>query len=185
MNPAASTYRSPLDSIDLFLLLDLLGTEKPTVPSYFKTTHWAYKRMAEVEIRLRALGMFKSSPNHSSKRTESKGVRAEPLFLTEAAKNDNGRWLGGYIEDDHVPFMKKGVEILHMIPSPFPTVWHTAQDDGEHLDIDTVADWATLVTAFTAEWLDLEGFFGLQVAPPAAADKRPTGSTKISARDEL
>ena len=33
-------------------------------------------------------------------------------------------------------------------------------DDGEHLDLDTVEDWAMLVTAFVAEWMDLEGFIG-------------------------
>lgn len=31
----------------------------------------------------------------------------------------------GFIEDDHVPFMKKGVSILHIIAYPFPRVWHT------------------------------------------------------------
>jgi len=48
-----------------------------------------------------------------------------------------------------------------MIPIPFPRVWHTSDDDGEHLDIDTVEDWAKLVTAFTAEWMDLEGHFDI------------------------
>jgi glutaminyl-peptide cyclotransferase len=33
------------------------------------------------------------------------------------------------------------------------------EDDGEHLDIDTVEDWAKLVTAFAAEWMELEGHF--------------------------
>ena len=34
------------------------------------------------------------------------------------------------------------------------------EDDGEHLDIDTTEDWAVLVTAFVAEWMELEGFMG-------------------------
>ena len=63
------------------------------------------------------------------------------------------------IQDDHVPFMARGVEVLHLIPYPFPHVWHEPEDDGEHLDLDTVEDWARLVTAFVAEWMDLEGFF--------------------------
>ena len=37
----------------MFLLLDLLGSKGPKVPSYFKTTHWAYKHMATAEARLR------------------------------------------------------------------------------------------------------------------------------------
>lgn len=45
-----------------------------------------------------------------------------------------------------------------MIPTPFPGVWHTMDDDGAHLDTQTVKDWAYLVTAFTAGWLELEGY---------------------------
>jgi hypothetical protein len=61
----------------------------------------------------------------------------------------------GGISDDHLPFMHGGVEILHVIPSPFPKVWHTMQDDGAHLDGATVRDWARIVAAFTLEWLDM------------------------------
>jgi len=156
---AASVYRTPLDSMELFLLLDLLGSASPTVPSYFKTTHWAYKHMANVEARLRKLGLMKSSPNHASKlaKREDQKRRREPNFLPEASKSDNS-FMGGFVQDDHVPFMARGVEILHMIPSPFPQVWHTIEDDGEHLDTDTVEDWAKLVMGFTAEWMELEGF---------------------------
>lgn len=159
MHPAWSTYSSPLASMDLFVLLDLLGAKNPNVPSYFKTTHWAYKHMADVEKRLRNLGLFKSSPNHESKRSAGQPRAKERVFLSEASKTDSDRWLGGLIGDDHEPFLARGVEILHIITSPFPRVWHTIDDDGEHLDIDTVEDWALLTTAFAAEWLDLDGYF--------------------------
>ena len=159
-HPAMSTYRNPLDSISLFLLLDLLGASGPRVPSYFKTTHWAYKHMAALEHRLRELGQFKSSPNHPKKvaTRQNKKKRDEPHFLYEADKGDNG-FLGGFVQDDHVPFMARGVEILHIIPTPFPKVWHEIEDDGEHLDTDTVEDWTRLVTAFAGEWMELEGYF--------------------------
>ncbi|KAH3972315.1 peptide hydrolase [Parastagonospora nodorum] len=155
---ASSIYRTPLDSIELFLLLDLLGSASPRVPSYFKTTHWAYKRMANVEERLRKLGLMKSSPNHPLRvaKRQNKKPRAEPMFLPEGGKSDNS-FMGGFVQDDHVPFMARGVEILHMIPTPFPRVWHEITDDGEHLHTDTVEDWAKLVMAFTAEWMELEG----------------------------
>lgn len=61
----------------------------------------------------------------------------------------------GGISDDHLPFISKGVSVLHVIPSPFPDVWHTMQDDGEHLDMPTVRDWSKIVAAFTLEWLDM------------------------------
>lgn len=140
--PATSTYHNPLSSISLFVLLDLLGSEGPKIPSYFKTTHWAYQNMAALEKRFRDLKLFTSGGGG---------------WFTDVNKDKN-RWMGGYISDDHVPFMARGVEVLHVIPSPFPSVWHKMEDDGEHLDLKTVVDWSFLVTAFAAEWMDLDGF---------------------------
>lgn len=119
--------------------------------------------MANAENRLRKLGLMKSSPNHVVKlaKRENKKPRAEPQFLPEGDKSDNA-FMGGFVQDDHVPFMARGVEILHIIPTPFPRVWHEITDDGEHLDMDTVEDWTKLIMAFTAEWMELEGFFDLK-----------------------
>jgi glutaminyl-peptide cyclotransferase len=137
------------------------------MPSYFKTTHWAYKNMATLEQRFRQQKSFKSSPNHESKAPAGLNPKSpgpvrqsrEPIWLNDANKNPNaGNFMGGMVQDDHLPFMARGVEILHLIPSPFPAVWHTPQDDGPHLDLDTCEDWAKLTTAFAAEWMDLEGF---------------------------
>ncbi|KAF2159251.1 hypothetical protein M409DRAFT_71145 [Zasmidium cellare ATCC 36951] len=163
---AWSAYHSPLSTIELFVLLDLLGEENPKIPSYFKTTHWAYQKMAEAEKRLREQKMFKSSPNHPSKLKEGEAPKGEPMFLHEGGKKDTDRWAGGFVEDDHLPFMARGVEILHLITSPFPRTWHTMDDDGEHLHMDTVEDWAMLTVAFAAEWMDLEGFFDAGKAQP-------------------
>lgn len=164
MNPTMSTYSNPLSSIDLFVLLDLLGSENPSVPSYFKTTHWAYQHMADLEVRLRTIGLFKSSPSRDSRRDPQLAAaplpETEPFFLDEGVKAETDRWLGGAIGDDHVPFMARGVQILHIITNPFPAVWHHIDDDGEHLHMDTVEDWALLTTAFAAEWMELEGFLG-------------------------
>ena len=117
--------------------------------------------MAEAEDRLRKLGLLKSSPNHPSRmaKRKDKKARDEPHFLPEGSKSDNA-FLGGFVQDDHVPFMARGVDILHIIPTPFPRVWHEITDDGEHLDIDTVEDWTKIVMAFTSEWMELEGFLG-------------------------
>ena len=128
--------------------------------------------------------MFKSSPNYPAKHQHHHPLprnqeekkqdqpQSEPVFLPDAHKDDlmavggnknsNGIEspfaLQGTILDDHVPFMERGVEVLHLIPASFPSIWHTIDDDGAHLDLDTVEDWAILVAAFVAEWMDLEGF---------------------------
>ncbi|KAM3435665.1 hypothetical protein NHJ13734_005420 [Beauveria thailandica] len=138
-----STYRTSLSSISLFVLLDLLGAEAPSIPSYFATTHWAYRKMALLETRLRDLGLLEA--------------KARRPFLPDADKSVEQFRHMGAVQDDHVPFMQRGVDVLHLIPSPFPQVWHTMHDDGEHLHMPTTRDWAKIVTAFAAEWLDLTG----------------------------
>ncbi|WEW59254.1 zinc-binding metallopeptidase family protein [Emydomyces testavorans] len=156
--PALSTYKNRLGAIKLFVLLDLLGEQNPTVPSYFKTTHWAYQRMAVLESRLRSLDQFRSSKQTQNDGGKKKPEAVKPWF-PDASKDLNTIFPPFGIEDDHVPFMKRGVDILHIIPSPFPRTWHRIEDDAAHLHQDTVEDWGTLVTAFIAEWLDLEGYF--------------------------
>jgi glutaminyl-peptide cyclotransferase len=150
--------------------------------------------MAHVESRLRSLHQLKSSPNHPSKRPSSSRPHREPLFLSEAKKGVNSGFLGGAIEDDHIPFMRRGVEILHLIPSPFPRVWHTSNDDGPHLDIDTVEDWSRIVTGFTAEWMDLEGYMPVPGKPGGSLPRRSDGvleemewdkDVTVQERDEL
>lgn len=155
VHPAMSAYRTPLDSISLFLLLDLLGAPDPHVPSYFLPTHWAYQGMAKIEERMRKLGLL-SSKVHSP-------------FLPDSAKQVS-QFNKAYVLDDHVPFMVRGVDVLHIIPSPFPDTWHTMDDDGEHLDIATLDDWAKIVTAFAAEWMGLDAF----MKQPPSSEKRDT-----------
>ncbi|KAH8594656.1 glutaminyl-peptide cyclotransferase-like protein [Bisporella sp. PMI_857] len=161
---ALSTHKNALNSITLFLLLDLLGAAGPKIPSYFQTTHWAYRALSEVESRLRALGSLQSKTDHP--------------FLPDNSE-DKKFFQGGWgVQDDHIPFMARGVEVLHIIPTPFPTVWHRLEDDGEHLDLPTVEDWAKIVTAFVGEWMDLEGYF------PPKTEGKSTIRENI-AKDEL
>ena len=172
--PALSTYKNTISSISLFVLLDLLGAKNPRVPSYFPTTHWAYRHMAVLEKRFRSLSLFKSAGNRASSTTKPaatakpsggkkgrkppKAKRKDKPFLPDLDKQGNF-YMAGMIQDDHVPFLARGVEVLHIIPTPFPQEWHHLDDNGENLDLDTCADWAVLVTAFVGEWMDLDGHF--------------------------
>jgi hypothetical protein len=119
------------------MLLDLLGSSSPSVPSYYTTTHWAYRAFSAVESRMRSLNLLESS---NSMR-----------FLPDVNKT----MAFGGISDDHLPFIWRGVETLHVIPQPFPRVWHTEDDDGAHLDMKVVRDWARIVAGFMLEWLDM------------------------------
>ncbi len=186
-HPALSTYHNALSSISLFLLLDLLGEKNPNVPSWFKTTHWAYRNMATLENRLRSQSLFFSSTEHPRNTGDhQRSKRADSPFLPEAEKAENNQWSGVKMEDDHLPFMERGVEILHVIPYPYPRAWHNLDDDGEHLDLDTVKDWATLTTAFVGEWMDLEGFFEAKTteAPPRRGTDKNVGQI-VTSKTEL
>jgi glutaminyl-peptide cyclotransferase len=145
MHPARSIYKNYLDSIELFVLLDLLGSaEDLPIPSWQHSSHWSYVHMADAEARLRKLKMF---------RGKSK------TWLNEKDKKDTDYFQSYVMQDDHIPFIARGVQVLHLIPSRFPSVWHTMKDDAEHLDIPIVEDWALLTSVFAAEYMELEGFF--------------------------
>jgi glutaminyl-peptide cyclotransferase len=166
-HPAFSTHKTRLESIELFLLLDLLGAQDPSIPSYFKTTHWAYQHMAQLEQRLRQLGLFKSGKDTTWFPDKGKSSDAAEIFPSHL------------MQDDHIPFMARGVEVLHLIPLRYPRVWHRIEDDGEHLHIPTVEDWATLTAAFAAAWLELDGFFD-QVGGKQVVVKKRTEDIVIS-----
>ncbi|KAF4446009.1 hypothetical protein F53441_10315 [Fusarium austroafricanum] len=166
---STATYRTPLDSISLFVLLDLLGSKEPTVPSYFLTTHWAYRAMAGLEQRMRQLDVLESKPKFP--------------FLPDGNKTAN-RFTRSYIDDDHRPFMQRGVDILHLIPSPFPDVWHEMTDDGEHLDLPTVRDWAMITTAFVVDWMGIQDFMP-KLAGTKAKRNGAAATTTSSRRTEL
>lgn len=163
-----STYRTPLESISLFVLLDLLGSPNPSVPSYFLTTHWTYKNIAALEKRMRDLNLLETKPTKP--------------FLWNSNKKTEDFWRPG-IEDDHIPFMQRGVEILHLIPDHFPPVWHNIEDDGEHLDLPTTRDWARIVTAFALEYMELGGHLDKRAA--TGEGRSVTTESVYSKRTEL
>lgn len=126
--------------------------------------------MARVEKRMRSMGLLQSKPPAD-----------KPHFLPDADKPTE-KFGRGFIQDDHIPFMARGVDILHLIPTPFPDQWHNSKgvpDDADHLDLAAVDDWAKIVTAFTAEWMELGEFLPKKDAEKGTekrAEKRATSS---------
>ncbi|KAK9316711.1 peptidase family M28-domain-containing protein [Lipomyces starkeyi] len=128
-----------LQDIDLFVLLDLLGAGSPAVPCFFEITSWACRDLAETETRVRNAGLAKT-----------KGQR--PFIRAHNVMKNV------FIDDDHMPFLRRGIPIMHVIPIPFPKVWHTMNDDGAHLSSEAVHDWAVFVTGWVAGYLGLGDF---------------------------
>ncbi|CAM4691142.1 unnamed protein product [Caretta caretta] len=59
----------------------------------------------------------------------------------------------GPVEEDHVPFLRKGVPVLHLIATPFPWVWHMMEDTEQNLHPPTVENLCKILAAFLAEYL--------------------------------
>ncbi|ESL06452.1 glutaminyl cyclase [Trypanosoma rangeli SC58] len=79
----------------------------------------------------------------------SAGHHARNIFFPVEEKWAWGPRLAGgvTVEDDHIHWM--GTErVLHLIPWPFPSSWHTARDDGSEIDAGTVVDLCRVLEAF-------------------------------------
>ena len=129
---------SEIDRIELFVLLDLLGAKSPSFYSFFPETDEYYKSMMSIEQDLNNAGLM---------------LRSGRGKAVNYFKNKRSF---GFIEDDHVPFMRKGVRILHLIPSPFPSVWHTLSDNESALDHSTIQNLMAVFRSFIAGYLHLD-----------------------------
>lgn len=45
---------------------------------------------------------------------------------------------------------------MHLIPVPFPAVWHTPSDNEKALDYNTIYNLLTIMRVFVAEYLGLK-----------------------------
>ncbi|XP_067559349.1 glutaminyl-peptide cyclotransferase isoform X5 [Pseudorca crassidens] len=120
---------------DLLILLDLIGAPNPTFPNFFPNTARWFHRLQAIEHELHELGLLK---DHSWERQYFQNYG-----------------YGGVIQDDHIPFLRKGVPVLHLIPSPFPEVWHTMDDNEENLDKTTIDNLNKILKVFVLEYLHL------------------------------
>lgn len=141
---------SVLDTIDVLVLLDLLGAKSPQITSHYKNTEWMFRELEHIDAQLRKAGLVEG---------------------TDVWFNPNGR--AGYIDDDHRPFLQRGVPILHLIPVPFPDVWHKMGDNKDALDLATCRRWISIMRIFTARYLGL--------APDVAIQEKPNGKVVTTA----
>jgi len=120
-----------LDRIDIFVLLDLLGAKGMTLSKLETSTSDWYDNLVRIEKALQQRNYIKG-PN---------------IF------NSGFRPAG--IEDDHIPFKRRGVPILHLIAYPFPKAWHKIGDDRASLSFTRIANFNKILRVFTAEYLHM------------------------------
>lgn len=122
--PRRLTNHAPMrriDGIDHLVLLDLLGAKDPVIPSYFSSTHWLFNELVSAESRLDKADLLYPKEKRTEGTSDDRQKRKPNSFF----KQDSDPTGGGGIEDDHLPFLANGVPVLHVIPIPFPRVWHT------------------------------------------------------------
>ena len=112
-----------ISTIDHLILLDLLGAKSPLIRSYYYSTAWLFDGLVAAEHRLGQLGFFDEAEPQAQP-VEGGEWRAWQSFFVPRTGWDTQF---GRIDDDHAPFLHKGVNVLHVIASPFPSVWHTIQ----------------------------------------------------------
>lgn len=122
-----------IQAINLFVLLDLLGASQTLIVSHFPQTSFWFDQLITIEKRLRKMRLLHFHP------TEQVYFRRDLSYMS--------------VDDDHVPFLRRGVPILHLIATPFPHVWHTMDDTEENLHPPTVENLCRILTVFVAEYL--------------------------------
>lgn len=105
-----------LSGIEHLILLDLLGAQNPLIRSSFMDTAWLFDNMISAERRLLDSGAFTYDGDQATTKDHFTS-----FFLPRTGNEHN---FGG-IGDDHVPFLHRGVNVLHVIANPFPRGWHT------------------------------------------------------------
>ncbi|XP_011178161.1 glutaminyl-peptide cyclotransferase isoform X1 [Zeugodacus cucurbitae] len=130
-----------LNRLDMMVLLDLIGSVDPTFYSFFPNTEAWYSRLVTLEERLSDLNMLQHY-------TSSGVSRHYPnrYFQPNTLRSS-------MVEDDHLPFLRRNVPILHLIPLPFPTVWHTIDDNNSIIDYTTTENIALILRLFAMEYL--------------------------------
>lgn len=163
----AGAAPSRFDSVDLFVLYDLMGPAGTTFHNYFPDQSGrAFASLADVEAAHRARSLRRTAVSGGRGGKEADlpdlwSLHGPPhdlftrrsgrnVFFPAAEKFARGPVLraGLGVEDDHIHWMETR-RVLHLIPWPFPSSWHTARDDGREIDGGTVADLFGILLEFT------------------------------------
>ena len=122
----------------MFTLLDLLGAQSPTFRQTADSgSDECYRRLMGIEMDLRENNQPKNAPCYDNKFEFNAG---DKKYFTS--------YLMGTVSDDHLPFLKQKVPVLHLIPVPFPKVWHTMQDNEQSLHHPTIENILSILIQF-------------------------------------
>eukprot|EP00127_Corallochytrium_limacisporum_P003762 Clim_evm94s152 gene=Clim_evmTU94s152 len=127
-----------LKNIKLLVLFDLLGWKGQRVSYAFQNTNDDHKLYHEIENFLDDNDLLAGEdPDNGS-------IFVEPKFRIK-----------GSIGDDHIPFLRRGVPILHHIAYPFPDVWHKPSDNRDALDETEMINTAMITFYYVAKLMGI------------------------------
>lgn len=134
-----------IKAISVLVLLDLIGAPDCTFINWFPKTSHLYSQLQSIEKRLFLAGLM--DPVGGSTRNLISNQFFPDKHIPKMMRSG--------IEDDHVPFMRRNVSVLHLIPYPFPKFWHKASDNEEALSYPAINNFARILRVFVAEYLQL------------------------------
>lgn len=114
-----------LDEIELLIVLDLIGFKNPRFYPLNPSSSAEFRQIIKTEQNLRKEKLI---------------LGKNPYFVDQVKAVK--------IEDDHTPFEEKNIKVLHIIPIPFPDVWHKMEDDERIIDFDSVSDITRILMEF-------------------------------------
>jgi len=119
-----------LDKIDLFVLPDLIGAKDVVFKKNILDTSGWFHRLVQLEQKLFQAGILRLE---------------RPLFKFEP---------GIDVDDDHLPFTRRNVPVIHLISNKYPAVWHQAEDVERNVDYNTTEQVGLVLRMFVMEYLN-------------------------------
>ncbi|KAL0489203.1 hypothetical protein AKO1_013727 [Acrasis kona] len=124
-----------IKDIELFINLDLIG--------HSSAKFYNYRAHRESNTK----NLFSDICNSEmTLRNKSKLKTNDTIFIDDELKI-------GHFQDDLTPFFKMGVPCLHIISYPFPSFWHTKQDDVDNLDWEAIQDTYKILKCYMRNYL--------------------------------
>ena len=154
--------------------MDLLGTPEVKLYNLQPKTSWIWERIVEIEARLARNNLLSPSKVHAMMELKETGY-----FIPNPPYWSNMAMSGGAgVDDDHRPFMERGVPIVHVIPSQFPRVWHKKSDNADAIKPEVSQDFARIFRILeNVTWLFGKFYIFIKIKllslPPSAQGCQP------------
>ena len=104
--------------MDVMILLDLIGVSSPVIRNFYMDTGWLFDAFVSAEDNLGKLGILWEHSSVEGDRWDTQGLTGGRTRRIFEKRNNKAQVYAGRIEDDHLPFLERGVPILHLIPVP-------------------------------------------------------------------